>query len=178
MSYKFNLNFDGLNDKGFVVIRPGRYVGKIVDWRFYVKEETANALFQLEFELVGSDYAGKTIRFWQSIGKSDGGNTITSTPDDAGRVYRLYKNLGLVMADDRQADKPLDLQAVFGAADENGKLQVTHLSVNGDKRPVTGAKATLVIVESQDTDGNPSHSIKYVDSLSVTPDGKSSDIPF
>lgn len=167
MAKGLDFSFDDVNESGFVVIRPGRYIGKVTDWRFYTNEDTGNDLFQIEFELVGGDYAGETIRMWRRVDKS----TRTS-------LFRLYKNLGLIRDGDRTDDDKLNVTALFGETDDKGKVAITKLVVNGEERPVIGAKATLVIVEDRNQDGEKTHSIKYVDALSVTPDGDTSDLPF
>ena len=159
------MNFHDVNESGFVVVQPGRYGGKVSDWKFYHKEDSGNNIYQLEFTLTSGEYEGEKLRTWQVVNS-----------ERRGEVFRLYKNLGLIRDGDRGEDQNLAVTALFGDTDDAGKIEVTHLVVNGDERPVIGARATLIVVP--DTwDDQPTAKIKKIEPFSVTPDGDAR-IPF
>lgn len=163
-----SVNFGDVNDSGFLVIRPGVYQAEVVDWKMYVKEETGNSIFQLEFEILGGDYKNEKIRYWHNIGNDARAR---------GYLFSFYKNLGLVREGDRADDGSLIVDATFGETDDDGKTIVTKLVVNGVERPVLGCKANLTVV-NKEYNGNMTHSVKRIDPISVTPDGDDSDVPF
>lgn len=161
------MNFDDVNDFGFVVVKPGKYTVKLTAWKTYVKEETGNRIFQLEYEIVGGEYAGEQLRDYQVINNDAKGRS---------RLFRLYKNLGIVEDSDRLNAETLDVEAVVGEPDEDDKCPITSIKVNGESRDPIGRKATATVVE--DTyDGQPQARIKYIDAVSVTP-GVDNDVPF
>jgi len=163
-----SVNFGDVNDSGFLVIRPGVYQANVIDWKMYVKEETGNSIYQLEFEFLGGDYKGEKIRYWHNIGKD---------ARSRGYLFNFYKNLGLVRDGDRAEDGNLIVDAVYGEVDEDGKTAINKLIVNGVERPTIGCKANLTVV-NKEYNGNMTHAVKRIDPISVTPDGDVSDVPF
>lgn len=163
MSQKeIHFNFDDVSDDGYIVVAPGRYVGEVVEWKYYTKEESGNDLFQITFELKSEKYQGERLRFWLVLSEKNRAN-----------LFRVYKALNLIKDGDRMDGKKLSVQAVFGETDSDGKINIPALVVNGESRKTIGARATVVVVSDPDYN----HRIHHLEPLA--PPGKvDDDLPF
>jgi len=140
-------DFTGVNESGFVLVKPGRYEVEVDQWYKRRKEETGNDVFDVDVKFTDGPYQGQTVRYFTGV-----------TEKSIGFVLAMFSALGLVSDKDRVlgADGqpgPLKAKAVYGEKDSYGRQEVTAIEVNGENRPVKGRKAIAVITNEPNASG-------------------------
>jgi len=140
MSMEFD--FTGVNESGFVLVKPGRYLVEVDQWYKRTKEETGNDVFDVDVKFIGGAYDGQTARYFTGV-----------TEKSIGFVLALFSALGLVTDSDRGEQGQLHARAIQGEKDSMGRTEITHIEVNGEKRAVKGRKAIAVVTNEPNNSG-------------------------
>lgn len=129
-------DFTNTSEQGFAILPPGEYQIRTKEWWLRKKEETGNLVIDMDTEIITGTYKGETPRYFHSI---------TSQEFSKGYLLRMLKALGIITEEDRGDKGELKAEFVYGDTDENGRVQILSLEVNGDPREVEGLRATAVV---------------------------------
>jgi len=134
-------DFTNTSDQGFTVLPPDRYDVRSVEWWLRKKEDTGNIVIDMDMEVISGDYEGETVRNFHAI---------TQQESTKGFLLRMLKALGIVEDGDRGKNGELKVEFIYGDEDDNGRVEVTAVEVNGEEREVEGREAIAVVTKRPD----------------------------
>ena len=134
-------DFTNTSDQGYTVLPPDRYDVKSTEWWLRKKEETGNIVIDMDMEVISGDYQGESVRNFHAI---------TQQESTKGFLLRMLKALGIVEDGDRGKNGELKVEFVYGDEDDNGRVEVTAVEVNGEEREVEGREAVAVVTKRPD----------------------------
>ena len=141
MSVQFDLS--NFNSSGFAVIPPGRYQAKTEGWLYWEKQETGNIVLGIDVEFTEGEYKGESRRYF---------HVITQKDASKGYFFRLLTALGILQEGDRGDNGELNVGLEFGGTDDNGRTEVTAITVNGEQRDITKSIPCTAVVTNQTND--------------------------
>lgn len=134
-------DFTNTSDKGYAVLPPGEYQIRTGEWWLRKKEDTGNLVIDMDTEIIAGAYKGETPRYFHSI---------TTQEFSKGYLLRMLKALGIIVDGDRGDKGELMAEFVYGDQDENGRVQILSVEVNGEAREVEGLRAGAVVTPRND----------------------------
>lgn len=137
-----------LDDGGFVNLTPGRYnIVTKSEWSAgKSKSNDKNLVLRIPFTVLDSgEFEGAQSSFFHTI-MADGAADKMRT----NKVFtlRLLTALGLVSDEDRGAKGELEIEYEFGAKEDNDRVPLHSLIVNGQRRSLEGCYGVAVVVVS------------------------------
>ncbi len=132
-------DFTNVDDGGFLVLPPDRYVIETTeDWWMRRKEENDNIIIDVDVEITAGNYKGEVTRYF---------HTITDQDKTLGFLLRFLKNIGIIQDDDRDKKGNLKAEFIFGEKDDNNRVKIKAISINGKERKVAGYKSIATVTE-------------------------------
>ncbi len=133
---------DDVNEQGFASIPVGEYAVAVGEWWYRHKEDTGNYVIDMDLHIVDGEYEGETMRNFHAIAIDKEGNATAKTK---GFLYQMLKAFGFV------DEKPDKIEFIYGDEDDDGRVEIISVEVDGKEVDVAGKTALAVVTSRVDT---------------------------
>ncbi len=142
-------DFTTISDSGGVTLTPGRYlVSTKANWTVS-ETQSGHMKLYVPFEVLeDGDFQGASSAYYHTIMTSGEPQKIRT---NLMYTLRLYSALGLIVDTDRGQNGALEAEFEYGDKDENGRVAVRALIVNGERRTLDGLNAVAVVILDSNT---------------------------
>ncbi len=142
-------DFTNISDTGGVVLTPGRYLISTKENWTVSETQSGHIRLYVPFEVLeDGDFQGASSAYYHTIMTSGEPQKIRT---NMMYTLRLYAALGLISETDRGNNGALQAEFEYGDKDENGRVAVRALVVNGERRVLSGLHAVAVVIVDSNT---------------------------